>query len=107
LTHKNETIFMANRLSLDIAINGLEVLDKPIYQKILSKLKSGYTAWIIYTLYLVIETLKMDLTFVEGFKYIVSKGGDTDTNCAIYGAIRGYSEDIESEIIVEDFIPSK
>lgn len=105
LTHLNETIFMANRLSLDIAMNGLEVLYKPAYKDILSKLKIGDTAWVIHTLYLVIEALKQNLSFVEGFKYIVSYGGDTDTNCAIYGAIRGFHEDIEDEIDIKDFLP--
>jgi len=105
LTHSNSTIFMANRLSLDIAINGVEVLKKSIYIDILSKLKIGDTAWVIYTLYLVIEALKKNLSFVEGFKYIVSYGGDTDTNCAIYGAIRGYNEDIEDEVNIGNFLP--
>jgi len=29
----------------------------------------------------------MDIDMLEGFKELVSRGGDTDTNCAIYGAI--------------------
>jgi ADP-ribosylglycohydrolase len=106
LTHKNETIFMANRLSLDIAINGIEVIEKPIYEDILSKLKIGDTAWVIHSLYLVLETLKQNLSFTEGFKYIVSYGGDTDTNCAIYGAIRGFKENISKEVALVDFLPS-
>ena len=56
------------------------------------------------SLYIVIETLKMKLSFVEGFKYIVSNGGDTDINCAIYGAIRGANEDITSSINISDFL---
>jgi ADP-ribosylglycohydrolase len=47
---------------------------------------------VIYTLYDVLDVLKMDLSIHEGFKELVSRGGDTDTNCAIYGAIRGYVE---------------
>lgn len=104
ITHKNETIFMANRLSLDIAINGIEVIEKPIYENILSQLHSGYTAWVLHSLYIVIEALKMDLSFIDGFKYIVSNGGDTDTNCAIYGAIRGYREDVSDSIKISDFL---
>lgn len=106
LTHSNSTIFMANRLSLDIAINGIEVLSKPIYKDILAKLKIGDTAWVIHTLYLVIATLKQNLSFVEGFKYIVSYGGDTDTNCAIYGAIRGANEDVNDDLNILDFLPT-
>lgn len=29
---------------------------------------------------------------------ISTRGGDTDTNCAIYGAIRGYSETLELDL---------
>jgi len=87
ITHENETIFMSNRLALDLAINGLNALEKNEYKDILSQLKYGNTAWVIYSLHIVIETLKKDYSFIDGFKYIVSLGGDTDTNCAIYGAI--------------------
>jgi len=104
LTHKNKTIFIANRLVLDIAINGIEVLEKSEYKNILSKLKLGHTAWVIYSLYIIIETLKMNLSFTEGFKYIVSNGGDTDTNCAIYGAIKGANQNIADEIDISDFL---
>ena len=104
ITHKNETIFMANRLTLDITINGIKVLRKDAYKNILSKLCPGYTAWVINSLYIVIKTLKMNLFFVDGFKYIVSQGGDTDTNCAIYGAIRGSIEDIRDSVNILDFL---
>jgi len=104
ITHKNETIFMANRLALDLAINGIEVLQKECYQNILKKLKFGQTAWVIYTLYIVIKTLENQNSFLQGFKYIVSQGGDTDTNCAIFGAIYGYKKDISNEIDISEFI---
>lgn len=104
ITHKNETIFMANRLALDISINGIITLEKTIYKNLLSKLCLGDTAWVIHSLYIVIETLKMDLSFVEGFKYIVSNGGDTDTNCAIYGAIRGSNENIDNCVTISEFL---
>lgn len=104
LTHENETIFITNRLALDLAVNGIEVLDYLIYKDILSKLKYGDTAWVIHSLYIVIETLKRDFNFIDGFKYIVSQGGDTDTNCAIYGAIKGYQEDMNDSLNVLDFL---
>ena len=104
LTHKNETIFIANKLSLDLAINGIDILDKSIYKDILSEIHLGDTAWVINSLYIVIEALKRDFTFLEGFKYIVAAGGDTDTNCAIYGAIKGYKEDISKEVWISDFL---
>jgi len=105
ITHKNETIFMANRVSLDLAINGVSILDKPIYKNILSNIHLGDTAWVIHSLYIVIKALKNNFSFLEGFKYIVSVGGDTDTNCAIYGAIRGSNEDIRDSINILDFLP--
>ncbi len=95
LTHDNEIIRMTNRLCLDVAVNGLSALDKEEYIYILSKLKKGSSAWVIYTVYDVLDVLKMDLTILEGFKELVSRGGDTDTNCAIYGAMRGYIEKLE------------
>ncbi|MDA7848167.1 ADP-ribosylglycohydrolase family protein, partial [Sulfurospirillum sp.] len=104
LTHQNETIYMANRLSLDLALYGIEVLNKDTYKDLLKRLHRGYSAWVIYTLYIVIKTLKQNYTFLEGFKHIVSHGGDTDTNCAIYGAIKGYKEDISSAINLNDFL---
>ena len=88
LTHSNETIFMVNRLALDITINGLEALDNTLYKDILQQLHLGDTAWVIHSLHIVIETLKLKKQFVSGFKYIVSHGGDTDTNCAIFAAIK-------------------
>ena len=36
----------------------------------------------------------------------MSNGGDTDTNCAIYGAIKGYNDDINKEINIADFLPN-
>jgi len=83
ITHKNETIFICNKLALDLAINGTDILQKSDYKDILKKLKYGDTAWVIHSLYIVIEALKKDCSFIDGFKYIVSVGGDTDTNCAM------------------------
>lgn len=105
ITHKNKTIFTANKLCLDIALNGLKVLGQQEYEDLLSRIHLGNTAWVIHSLYIVIEALKRDYGFVEGFKYIVSKGGDTDTNCAIYGAIRGFEYDIRKEIDIYAFLP--
>ena len=104
LTHMNETIFLSNRLALDLALNGIMVLKKEEYKKLLSSLKHGYSAWVIHTLYIVIEALKSKRKFLTAFKYIVSQGGDTDTNCAIFGAIYGYKNDISSELKVKEFI---
>ncbi len=105
ITHENETIFMSNRICLDLALHGLSVLDKTEYKELLLKLKLGDTAWVVYSLYIVIEALKMKLSFIKGFKYIVSVGGDTDTNCAIYAAIKGFDNNIEEEVTIKDFIP--
>ena len=104
ITHKNTTIFMCNRLALDLAINSLSVLEKLEYKPLLLKLHYGYTAWVIHSLYIVIETLKKKANFLNGFKYIVSQGGDTDTNCAIYGAILGANKDITKELDLSLFI---
>ncbi len=102
LTHDNEVIRITNRLCLDIAVNGLDVLNKDDYTDILSQLKTGYSAWVIYTVNDVLDVLKMDTGLLDGFKELVSRGGDTDTNCAIYGAIRGYRD--EFDLNLKDFI---
>jgi len=104
ITHKNETIFICNRLALDLAMNGTDILQKSDYKDIFKKLKYGNTAWVIHSLHIVIETLKKDCSFIDGFKYIVSVGGDTDTNCAIYGAIKGYKENICNSLNILDFL---
>lgn len=98
LTHDNEIIRISNRLCLDIAINGLNVLNKEEYVDILSQIRAGQSAWVIYTLNDVIDILKMNVSILDGFKELVSRGGDTDTNCAIYGAIRGYKENLELDL---------
>jgi ADP-ribosylglycohydrolase len=86
---------MANRLCIDIALNGLSVMEKIEYSELLASLKPGHSAWVIHTLHGVLDVLKMNLLVHEGFKELVSRGGDTDTNCAIYGAIRGYQQTLE------------
>jgi hypothetical protein len=44
ITHDNETVRISNRLCLDIAVNGLDVLQKSIYAKLLSQVKPGHSA---------------------------------------------------------------
>ena len=102
LTHDNEIVHLSNKICLDIACNGIDVLEKSEYQSLLSNLQKGHTAWLIHTLYDVIDVLNMDIGLLDGFKELVSRGGDTDTNCAIYGSIRGYREDIDLNI--DDFL---
>ena len=104
LTHKNKTIVLANKIALDLALNGIEVLTKEEYKDLVLKLKEGNTAWVIHSIHIVIEALKKDLNYLKGFKFITSQGGDTDTNCAIFAAIRSYKHDIEDEIDIKDFI---
>jgi len=104
LTHKNEVIASSNALALDLALNGIGVLEKDEHQKLISLLYEGNTAWVVHSLHIVLEALKKDMNFLDGFKFITSHGGDTDTNCAIFGAIRSYKYNIAEELNVEDFI---
>ncbi len=105
VTHDNEVIRVTNRLCLDIAVNGLEVLEKMEYTDILSTLKSGHTAWVIYTVNDVLDVLKMNMSVQDGFRELVSRGGDTDTNCAIYGAIKGYRDELELDL--DDYLDNE
>ena len=104
ITHKNYTIAMCNKLALDLAINGIRVLDNIEYEELSLKFHEGDTAWVIHSLYIIIEALKKDLNFLEGFKYITSFGGDTDTNCAIFAAIRSYKFNISDQLSVKKFV---
>ena len=104
LTHENSVIFLANKLALDLAIHGLVILQKEEYKTLLEKLHFGQTAWVVHSLYIVIDALQKKRKFLTAFKYIVSQGGDTDTNCAIYGAIMGAKKDIEEELDKKTFV---
>ena len=104
LTHENDIIYITNKLALDLALNGLDALEKKEYSALLQMLHYGDDAWVIYTLYIVIEALKKKRKFLTAFKYIVSQGGDTDTNCAIFGAIRGAHADITQELKISLFV---
>jgi ADP-ribosylglycohydrolase len=104
LTHNNDTIFLSNALALDLAINGTKALVKRQYKNLLDKITFGNTAWVLHSLAIVIETLLKKKKFLTGFKYIVSSGGDTDTNCAIFGAIFGCTKDITQELDMDKFV---
>ena len=86
LTHPNKEVIEMNEVFYKIAKNKVINL-----QNInVTKIKYGKTAWIYYTAFIVIEALNKDFErIIDGFRYITALGGDTDTNCAIYGAIRG------------------
>jgi len=102
LTHDNSIIKAANHLALDLSIHGLKTLKDAKHSFIVAQLKPGHTAWIVHTLHHVIEVLKMNIGMLDAFKELVSRGGDTDTNCAIYAAIKGYSDCFE--LTLEDFL---
>lgn len=104
LSHENETISIMNGFLLDLLIDGIEVLENPAYKEFTSKFVLGNAAWLMHSLYIVVETLKKNIGFVKGFKYITSFGGDTDTNCAIYAAIKSYTKDIRDEVDIKDFL---
>jgi hypothetical protein len=67
ITHANETIFLANKIALDLAINSLKILEKDIYKNYLDKLKYGQIAWVVHSLYIGIEVLKRKRKFLTGF----------------------------------------
>jgi len=104
LTHENETIYISNKLCLDLALSGVKVLEKKEYEDILKRVNEGSDAWVLNTFHVVIEALKTKRRFLTGFKYITSKGGDTDTNCAIFGAILGARKEISKELDIEKFV---
>jgi len=90
ITHPNKEVLRLNFTFFLIALRGdLQPL-KFLPEEYKVKIKAGHSAWMYYTAFIVIEALKKNFkNHYQGFKYITSFGGDTDTNCAVYGAIRG------------------
>jgi ADP-ribosylglycohydrolase len=108
LTHCGDVIIDANMICYLTAINKKDV----VIEHYLDTLEEAFeieptnTAWVINTLNIILDTWKdrRELGFLNGFKKIVSMGGDTDTNCAVYGAMFGFSVDIRDEIDIEQWL---
>ena len=60
-------------------------------------IQQGDSAWVANSLGAVTDALNNASSMVEGFQQIVSIGGDTDTNAAIYGAIYSYQNGLEQD----------
>lgn len=104
ITHKNDVIFYANKICLDIAMNGWKKAEQDTqHKRFIESCKHGYTAWVKHSLFAVFQALKHTDSLLDGYKFIVSMGGDTDTNCAIYGAIVGFRQDID-KLALENYI---
>ncbi len=91
ITHDNDMVHEINDFFIDL------MFDQPLekYVKLIEAFSStsGNDGWIMNTARIVYETLcQENLSLMDGFWKIISCGGDTDTACAIYGALRGYKE---------------
>ncbi len=90
ITHPNEEVSKLSFLFFNIALDGnLKPLYDPFFEDVVGKFEKGYTAWMYHSAFIVVETIKRKFDFINSLRYIVSQGGDTDTNCAIFGAIYG------------------
>ena len=89
LTHDNYTIHAINNFFIDLMF-GLEIKS---HLSLINRFKTttGNNGWVMNTARIVYEVYGLgDIPLMEGFWKIIRLGGDTDTACAIYGAIRGY-----------------
>jgi ADP-ribosylglycohydrolase/protein-tyrosine phosphatase len=90
ITHDNYRIHTANDFCIDLIFgNSMERYAdfKAYFQQ-----TNGVDGWVMNTLRIVYEALNTPTKeFTDGLWHIARQGGDTDTACAIYGAIRGYA----------------
>lgn len=93
LTHDNPLIHAVNDIFIRIMLDDeIDALSQTTWQMLFNK-SGGNSGWVLNTARIVYETLEKQFeNIVDGFWYIISKGGDTDTASAVYGAIRGYRE---------------
>lgn len=89
ITHDNATIHAVNDFFIDVILSQ----DLSSHQQLIKAFMqtTGNSGWVMNTARIVYETvLQKEMNLLESFWYIIQQGGDTDTACAIYGAIQGY-----------------
>lgn len=96
ITHNNYTVHAINIFFVDLMLG--EPIERHHGLIELFKRTDGTNGWVMNTARIVYEAFGRDCVMIDGFKSIVAQGGDTDTNCAIYGALRGYRESIDLEL---------
>lgn len=104
LTHDNYTIHSSNNFFIDL------MLDLPIeyHSNLINTFNAtnGNNGWVMNTARIVYEVYLLgDISLMDGFWKIIQYGGDTDTACAIYGAIRGYQNpSLVTEYLVNNLL---
>lgn len=89
LTHDTPNIHAINNFFIDLLLEEDLSEHTTLIKTFLQT--TGASGWVMNTARIVYQTfLKKELTFLEGLWEIISYGGDTDTACAIYGALRIY-----------------
>lgn len=89
ITHDNYRIHAVNDFCIDLMLGN--AMRTHVELKSYFQQTNGVDGWIMNTLRIVYEALNAPIrNFTDGLWHIVKQGGDTDTACAIYGAIRGY-----------------
>lgn len=96
LTHSNYTIHALNSFFIDLMFG--ESLERHQGLIALFNQTDGVHGWVMNSARIVYDALQQRSSLMDGFKHIVSQGGDTDTHCAIYGAIRGYQDGLKYEV---------
>jgi protein-tyrosine phosphatase len=106
LTHDNYTIHAINNFFIDLMF----ALPIESHFGLINtfNMTSGNNAWVMNTARIVYEVYLLgDIPLMEGFWKIIQYGGDTDTACAIYGAIRGYQNpELVSNDLMEKLLSS-
>jgi ADP-ribosylglycohydrolase/protein-tyrosine phosphatase len=107
LTHDNYTIHAINNFFIDLMF-GLSIES---HSNLIDTFNttSGNNAWVMNTARIVYEVYQRgNIPLMDGFWKIIKYGGDTDTACAIYGALRGYqnpalvSDDLLEKLLSHD-----
>jgi ADP-ribosylglycohydrolase/protein-tyrosine phosphatase len=100
ITHDNYTIHTINNFFIDCMFG----LPLESYSNLIESFNAtnGNTAWVMNTARIVYKVYLLgEMPLMEGFWKIIQFGGDTDTACAIYGALRGYQN---PALVTEDLV---
>lgn len=93
ITHDSLNIHRINNFFVDLIL-GKNILQHAHASLIVDLLRAtGNNGWVINTARIVwFRLMERHLSLLDGMWKIISYGGDTDTACAIYGAIKAYKD---------------
>lgn len=109
ITHDTPMVHAINLMFLDLAIYGLDALNR--HDIVLQQIRqcNDLSAWVRSTANVVLDVARHyhERPLVEGFQELARRGGDVDTTCAIYGALMGAWRELDDEIEMEQYLAIK